>query len=97
MYIAGTYEGQLSKDGGHLFLSNYALAYSGWWYSEARGMGPSIVPVSYERDLEDFSLKSAWRVSGEPYGSPGREDLPEPLAALFFVIPLLLLKRTVNV
>ena len=88
LYIAGTYDGSLSNDGEALFLSNYDFTFDGYWYDGARGYGPSIVPVSYDTPLEGYSIKGAWRLSGEPYGSPGREDLPEPacLAAAMFAL-----------
>ena len=88
MYIAGTFDGSISNDGERFFLSNYNFNFSGFWFEDARGFGPSIVAVRYDLDYSDYSTKLGWRLSGEPYGSPGREDLPEPS---FLLIPLLAL------
>ena len=88
MYIAGTFDGSISNDGERFFLSNYNFNFSGFWFEDARGFGPSIVAARYDLDYSDYSSKLGWRLSGEPYGSPGREDLPEPA---FLLIPLLAL------
>lgn len=88
MYIAGTFAGNLSNDGEHLVFSNYDLSYSGYWFEDARGFGPSIVATRYDLDYSDYSTKLGWRLSGEPYGSPGREDLPEPSLAIITLLAL---------
>ncbi|MBO7435199.1 chitobiase/beta-hexosaminidase C-terminal domain-containing protein, partial [bacterium] len=88
LYIAGTFEGSLSNDGEHLLLSNYDLSYSGYWFEDARGFGPSIVAARYDLNYADYSSKLGWRLSGEPYGSPGREDLPEPSLFLISLLAL---------
>lgn len=88
LYIAGAYDGSLSNDGEELFLTNYNFSFDGYWYDGARGFGPSIVPVSYDTPLEGYSIKGAWRLSGEPYGSPGREDLPEPSLVFISLLAL---------
>ena len=86
--IAGTFEGSLSNDGEHLTFSNYDLSYSGYWFEDARGFGPSIVAARYDLNYADYSTKLGWRLSGEPYGSPGREDLPEPSLVIISLLAL---------
>ena len=88
LYIAGAYDGSLSNDGEELLLTNYGFTFDGYWFDGARGFGPSIVPVSYDTPLEGYSIKGAWRLSGEPYGSPGREDLPEPSLVFISLLAL---------
>jgi len=88
LYIAGTFEGSLSNDGEHLTFSNYDLSYSGYWFEDARGFGPSIVAARYDLNYSDYSTKLGWRLSGEPYGSPGREDLPEPSLVFISLLAL---------
>ena len=93
LYIAGEFKGSLSNSGETLVLSNYSLTYGGKWYEEARGLGPSIVPQDYSRELEAYSTKSAWRVSAFPFGSPGFGEVPEPTMVLTILIFLFGLKR----
>lgn len=90
LYIAGEFSGSLSNDGEFLGLSNYGLTYNGVWYDGARGLGPSIVVSSNTLPKESYSTRSGWRVSGEPYGSPGREDVPEPACLLLTLLLLAL-------
>lgn len=88
LYIAGTFSGSLSNTGEQLFLNDYDFSFSGFWYDGARGTGRSIVLKDYDTPTSEHSNKNAWRVSGEPYGSPGRKDLPEPGSLLFLLLGL---------
>ena len=89
LHIAGTYEGNLSDNGDHIYLSNYDFSFSGFWYDGARGLGRSIVSQDYDISLDQYSNKNAWKLSGEPYGSPGRKDIPEPSFLITYLLIIL--------
>ena len=84
--IIGELTGNFPADVGSVFLPNYGFTFSGFWFPGARSLGPSIVSKDYSQPLDSYSSKTAWRLSYEDFGSPGREDLPEPTFSFFILL-----------
>ncbi len=80
--VLGEFSGTLSNSGETITLSGpvgeplLSFRYSGSWYPEASGGGYSIVIKDPAAPRDSWSQADSWRLSFEPGGSPGREDLP---------------------
>lgn len=86
--VAGVFDGQLNNAGENLELvlgGNFEaeiqdFSYDDAWYPTTDGSGPSLVIKDPTGPLDSWELASAWRVSGTPIGSPGRDDPLDGLA-----------------
>lgn len=75
--IAGEYRGTLSDGGETIHLVGllgetiFDFEYSGDWYPETDGTGPSLVNVDSSAPFEALNEAASWQASAEPFGNPG--------------------------
>lgn len=88
--IAGQYIGTLSDSGENLRLVDAAnevildFDYNNSWYPVTDGLGMSLVIVNPAAAWDTWGLRTSWRASTGPQGSPGGDDpaAPPPFVAV---------------
>jgi len=94
--IAGEYEGGLKNSSEKIVLQGsagqtlLAFIYFDDWYPTTDGDGYSLIIADAFADTNMWNIKEGWRPSLEIYGSPGKEDVPEPCYLLFIIYYLLI-------
>jgi len=87
--VAGEYIGSLADGGERLVLAAsdgatvFDFTYDDQWQPITDGRGFSLVPVDEGAPAATYERKASWRASGLRDGSPGRADLPSPIAPVF--------------
>lgn len=77
--VAGEFSGTLSHNGERLCLEGplgevvQDFTYADW-YAASDGSGFSLVITDENAPLDRWNIRSSWRISSEPNGSPGAED-----------------------
>jgi len=88
--IAGEYEGGLKNSSERIELQGttgqtfLAYTYYDTWYPTTDGDGYSLVIADELANTNMWDKKEGWRPSMEIGGSPGKEDIPEPMGFLIF-------------
>lgn len=80
--VAGTYQGRLADDGGHIRLvdgsgsviHDFIYRQSGSWPDEAHGQGSTLELLD---PWGDYGDSANWRASFQPGGTPGTGDVAE--------------------
>ena len=99
--IAGEYEGKLANSGERIELKGtagetlLAYTYSDLWYPTTDGDGYSLVIANANQSTNLWNFKEGWRPSLQINGSPGKEDIPEPVSIYYlsFIIYYLLKRK----